>query len=86
MSLLQGTSPDGPARNDAVQLQAKKVLSVPSGDDSSVTLSDRIGNATRVVAADAQILAKSLARYRDPNHGRSVVEILITVVPFVGQM
>jgi acyl-lipid omega-6 desaturase (Delta-12 desaturase) len=36
-------------------------------------LSDRLNN-----------LARGLARYRDPSHGRSVVEVLITVVPFVG--
>ena len=29
-------------------------------------------------------LARSLVRYREPNHGRSVVEVLITVVSFVG--
>ena len=28
-------------------------------------------------------LAHSLAAYREPNHGRSVVEILITVLPFI---
>jgi omega-6 fatty acid desaturase (delta-12 desaturase) len=32
---------------------------------------------------DLRALAQSLARYREPNHGRSVVEILITVVPFI---
>jgi acyl-lipid omega-6 desaturase (Delta-12 desaturase) len=31
---------------------------------------------------DVGALTQSLARYRLPNHGRSVVEILITVVPF----
>jgi acyl-lipid omega-6 desaturase (Delta-12 desaturase) len=34
--------------------------------------------------ADVATLARSLARYREPNPGRSVVEILITVVPLVG--
>ena len=34
-------------------------------------------------AADLRALTQSLARYREPNHGRSIVEILITVVPFV---
>jgi acyl-lipid omega-6 desaturase (Delta-12 desaturase) len=33
---------------------------------------------------DVATLARSLARYREPNPGRSVVEILITVVPLVG--
>jgi omega-6 fatty acid desaturase (delta-12 desaturase) len=32
---------------------------------------------------DMRALTLSLARYREPNHGRSIVEILITVVPFV---
>lgn len=34
-------------------------------------------------AADVPALARSLARYREPNPGRSVVEILITVIPLV---
>jgi omega-6 fatty acid desaturase (delta-12 desaturase) len=33
--------------------------------------------------ADMRALTHSLAGYREPNHGRSVVEILITVVPFI---
>jgi omega-6 fatty acid desaturase (delta-12 desaturase) len=36
------------------------------------------------VAADIQALTRSLARYRDPSHVRSIVEILITIVPFAG--
>jgi hypothetical protein len=28
-------------------------------------------------------LIRSLAGYREPHHGRSVIEILITLVPFV---
>jgi len=42
-------------------------------------------NATGVVPdlrADLRALTHSLAGYREPNHARSVVEILITVVPF----
>src|SRR5271154_5139898 len=38
-------------------------------------------NATGVVP-DLRALTHSLAGYREPNHARSVVEILITVVPF----
>jgi omega-6 fatty acid desaturase (delta-12 desaturase) len=34
-------------------------------------------------ATDLRALAQSLARYREPNHGRSIIEILITIVPFV---
>jgi omega-6 fatty acid desaturase (delta-12 desaturase) len=33
--------------------------------------------------ADLRALAHSLASYREPSHGRSIVEILITVVPFI---
>jgi acyl-lipid omega-6 desaturase (Delta-12 desaturase) len=40
-------------------------------------------NAGAGAAADVRALTQSLARYREPNHGRSIVEILITVVPFV---
>lgn len=47
-------------------------------------LSDRLNNVTHFAAADVHALARDLARYRDPSHGRSVVEVLITVVPFVG--
>jgi acyl-lipid omega-6 desaturase (Delta-12 desaturase) len=34
-------------------------------------------------AIDMPTLTQALARYREPNHGRSVVEILITIVPLV---
>ena len=47
-------------------------------------LSDRLDNVAHFAAADVYELARSLARYREPSHGRSVVEILITVVAFVG--
>src|SRR4051812_31277903 len=33
--------------------------------------------------ADLRGLIRSLAGYREPNHGRSIVEIVITLVPFV---
>jgi omega-6 fatty acid desaturase (delta-12 desaturase) len=36
------------------------------------------------MAPDLRALTRSLARYREPNHARSVVEILITVVPLIG--
>jgi omega-6 fatty acid desaturase (delta-12 desaturase) len=42
---------------------------------------ERPGKAVGV--ADLRVLTHSLAGYREPNHGRSVVEILITLVPFV---
>jgi omega-6 fatty acid desaturase (delta-12 desaturase) len=34
-------------------------------------------------AIDLRALAQSLARYRQPNHGRSVFELLITIVPLI---
>ena len=34
------------------------------------------------VMSDLHNLTQSLARYRNPNHGRSIVEVLITLVPF----
>jgi acyl-lipid omega-6 desaturase (Delta-12 desaturase) len=39
---------------------------------------------TAVAEPDPRALLSSLARYREPNHGRSIVEILITIVPLVG--
>ncbi len=58
--------------------------SMPSVDDHLVESSGRLRNVTRVEAADLRALARSLARYREPSHGRSVVEVLITVVSFAG--
>ena len=43
-----------------------------------------MSNVAHVPASDVQVLARGIARYRDPSHGRSVVEVLITIVPFVG--
>ncbi len=34
-------------------------------------------------AIDVRALTQALARYREPNHGRSILEILITAVPLV---
>ena len=36
-----------------------------------------------MAALDVRALAQALARYREPNHGRSILEILITAVPLV---
>ena len=49
---------------------------------TSALAAQRILNDTPI-SADLRALTHSLARYREPNHGRSVVEILITLVPFV---
>jgi len=46
-------------------------------------LNDRPNAGAIAAATDVRALTQSLARYREPNHGRSVVEILITVIPFV---
>ncbi|HUI19447.1 MAG TPA: fatty acid desaturase [Methylocella sp.] len=47
-------------------------------------MSDRLEHVTRAAAADVRALARGLARHRDPSHGRSAVEVFITVMPFVG--
>jgi omega-6 fatty acid desaturase (delta-12 desaturase) len=46
-------------------------------------LNDSLNTEAAATATDLRALAQSLARYREPNHGRSVIEILITVVPFI---
>lgn len=61
-----------------------KVFSMPSTDDQSVKLSDRLSSVTPVTAVDVHALVRSLSRYREPSHRRSLVEVLITMVPFVG--
>ena len=53
---------------------------------TSALAAQRILNETPISAgalADLRALTHSLARYREPTHGRSVVEILITLVPFM---
>jgi acyl-lipid omega-6 desaturase (Delta-12 desaturase) len=44
-------------------------------------LNDRLESPGAV--GDLRALTDSLASYREPNHGRSIVEILITVIPFI---
>jgi acyl-lipid omega-6 desaturase (Delta-12 desaturase) len=46
-------------------------------------LNDRPQADAGAALTDVRTLTKALARYREPNHGRSIVEILITVVPLV---
>jgi acyl-lipid omega-6 desaturase (Delta-12 desaturase) len=46
-------------------------------------LHERLKNSAAAAATDLRALSLSLTRYHQPNHGRSAVEILITVVPFV---
>jgi acyl-lipid omega-6 desaturase (Delta-12 desaturase) len=46
-------------------------------------LNDRPNAGVSAAVTDVRALTQSLARYRRPNHGRSIVEILITAVPFV---
>lgn len=47
-------------------------------------LNDRSETAADGTIGDARALTRNLMRYREPNHGRSAVEILITVVPLAG--
>jgi acyl-lipid omega-6 desaturase (Delta-12 desaturase) len=46
-------------------------------------LNDRLTADAGAAATDMRALTRTLARYREPNHGRSTVELLITVVPLV---
>ena len=46
-------------------------------------LQDRLKAAGDSDGIDMRALTQDLAGYREPHHGRSVVEILITIVPFV---
>src|SRR5277367_3387459 len=46
-------------------------------------LNDSANADASATVSDLRALTQSLARYREPNLGRSIVEILITVVPFV---
>lgn len=47
------------------------------------TVLNDISQTNASAGTDLAALARSLAGYREPNHGRSVIEILITIVPFV---
>jgi hypothetical protein len=46
-------------------------------------LSDGLKAGANDVQIDMRALTNGLARYRQPNHGRSLVEILITIGPFI---
>jgi acyl-lipid omega-6 desaturase (Delta-12 desaturase) len=46
-------------------------------------LNDCAQAETNTVATDLGALTRNLARFREPSHRRSVVEVLITIVPFV---
>jgi acyl-lipid omega-6 desaturase (Delta-12 desaturase) len=59
-------------------------------DDPSTTppakernLQERLSTADGSAGIDTRALIRDLARYRAPHHGRSIFEILITVVPLV---
>jgi acyl-lipid omega-6 desaturase (Delta-12 desaturase) len=43
---------------------------------------DRIAPCTELIADDAGVVARALARYRKPNHLRSAAEIATTILPF----
>ena len=51
--------------------------------DMERILDETLNSVAGTAVTDLRVLSRSLARYREPNHGRSVVEILMTVVPFV---
>lgn len=63
---------------------AEAKRSAHPADEHGGILSDRSDSAAHAAAADIRALARSLTRYRQPSHGRSVVEVLITAVPFAG--
>jgi omega-6 fatty acid desaturase (delta-12 desaturase) len=46
-------------------------------------LQERLNAAGDSAGIDMRALTQDLAGYREPHHGRSVVEILITIVPLV---
>ena len=53
---------------------------------TSALAAQRISNDTPVSAgtlADLRTLTRRLAGYREPSHRRSIIEILITLVPFI---
>jgi hypothetical protein len=56
------------------------VAPVISGEKN---LNDGSKADARGAVSQARTLTQSLARYREPNQGRSIIELLITVVPFV---
>lgn len=44
---------------------------------------DRVAAPDRALTVDTDAVARALAQYREPNHLRSVVEIMITIMPLV---
>lgn len=44
---------------------------------------DRIAPRTELLTNDAGGVARALARYREPNHLRSAIEIMVTIMPFI---
>ena len=49
----------------------------------TMSLGGRISPRTEPLADDAGVVARALARYREPNHLRSAVEIAATILPFI---
>jgi omega-6 fatty acid desaturase (delta-12 desaturase) len=73
-----------PAASGAVSAKNKPlVAALRLLSPKEKTLNDGLEADAGTPVTDLRALAQSLARYREPNQGRSVVEILITVVPFV---
>ncbi len=56
---------------------------IPQSSAMERILSDSAKCDANTTGSGARGLTQTLARYREPNHARSVVEILITIVPFI---
>ena len=50
---------------------------------TKIELNNKSSRVSGTTVIDWRALTRSLARYREPNHGRSLVEILITIVPLI---
>jgi len=53
------------------------------GNDTAMSERPQRQSGANAAEGDPRTLTQALARYREPNQGRSVVEILVTVVPYV---
>jgi omega-6 fatty acid desaturase (delta-12 desaturase) len=59
---------------------SRRLQSLPKREN---ILSDGPIDGAKDAQIDVRALTRDLAQYRQPNHGRSVVEILITIGPFI---
>jgi acyl-lipid omega-6 desaturase (Delta-12 desaturase) len=63
------------------KLKSDSACHVP---DEERTLNNRQNSAVDATLIDPRALTQAFSRYREPNHARSIIEILITIVPLVG--